>query len=244
MAHISDSGLRQFYHGTRAVLKPGDLIEPGHSAEPTDDGRVSNFVHLVDTLDAASWQGETGPGEGPGRIYVVEPMGPITDGPDLIEGTPPGLTRSYLSREPLRVTVEVTDSQGRPPLLYHGTKADLGPGDLIEPGHAANFGGEDRVANFVYLAGTLDAAVWGAELARGDGPARIYVVDPIGPIADDPNVTNKKFRGNPTKSHRSREPLLVTEEVTAWQGHAPEVLEAMRDGLKQLEERGEDAIDD
>lgn len=243
MAGTGDSDPQRFYYGTKADLRPGDLIEPGQSFNASEDDRVPGSVFLVGTLDAASWQGETAPGEGPGRIFEVVPIGEIVEAPDLIEGTPPGLTRCFRSPSPLQVICEVTDPQGRPPRLYHGTKADLQPGDLIEPGHSANFGAEDRVANFVYLAGTLDAAVWGAELARGDGSARIYVVEPTGPITDDPNVTNKRFPGNPTKSYRSREPLRVTEEVTNWEGHASEVIEAMRKGLKQLDERGDAVID-
>ncbi len=128
--------------------------------------------------------------------------------------------------------------------FYHGTKADLKPGDLIEPGHAANYGRLDRTTTYVYLTGTLDAATWGAELALGEGRSRIYVVEPTGTIEDDPNLTNKKFPGNPTKSYRSREPLRVTGEVTAWQGHSPEALQAMRDGLERLQQRGVEPIDD
>ncbi|OFW52640.1 MAG: rifampin ADP-ribosyl transferase [Actinobacteria bacterium RBG_16_70_17] len=144
----------------------------------------------------------------------------------------------------MRVTGRVTDSQGRPLRLYHGTKADLKPGDLIEPGHAPNFGEQDRVTNYVYLTGTLDAAIWGAELALGGGPGRIYVVEPTGPIMDDPNLTNMRYPGNPTKSYRSREPLRVTGEVMDWQGHPPEALEAMRDGLEKAKKLGVEPIDD
>ena len=97
---------------------------------------------------------------------------------------------------------------------------------------------------YVYLTRTLDAATWGAELAAGEGPGRIYIVEPTGPIEDDPNLTNKKFRGNPTKSYRSREPLRVTGEITDWQGHSPEALKAMKDGLERLERLGVEPIDD
>lgn len=96
--------------------------------------------------------------------------------------------------EPFKVW---TDSAGTPGYL-HGTKADLKPGDLIEAGRSSNYG-ERKQAAFVYLTGTLDAATWGAELAIGDGPGRIYVVEPTGPIEDDPNLTDKKFPGNPTR---------------------------------------------
>ena len=128
--------------------------------------------------------------------------------------------------------------------LYHGTKADLKPGDLIEPGHPPNFGQPGRITTYVYLTGTLDAAVWGAELALGEGPGRIYIVEPTGPIEDDPNLTDKKYPGNPTKSYRSREPLRVTGEVTDWQGHSPEALKAMKDNIERLRRLGVEAIED
>jgi Rifampin ADP-ribosyl transferase len=105
--------------------------------------------------------------------------------------------------------------------FYHGTKAGLSPGNLIEPGFNSNFG-KRKKAVYVYLTATLDAATWGAELALGDGPGRIYIVEPTGPIEDDPNLTDKKFPGNPTKSYRSRHSLRVTGEVMDWQGHPPE----------------------
>jgi len=93
--------------------------------------------------------------------------------------------------------------------LYHGTRADLKPGDLIGAGYSSNYG-KRKKASYVYLTATLDAAIWGAELALGEGPGRIYIMEPNGGIEDDPNLTNKKFRGNPTKAFRSREPLRVT----------------------------------
>jgi len=128
--------------------------------------------------------------------------------------------------------------------FYHGTKADLKPRDLIKPGHPPNFGKRDRMTTYVYLTATLDAAVWGAELALGDGRGRIYLVEPTGPTMDDPNLTDKKFPGNPTKSYRSREPLRVTGECTNWQGHSPEALKAMKDGLEELKRLGVEPIDD
>ena len=127
--------------------------------------------------------------------------------------------------------------------FYHGTKADLKPGDLIGPGYNSNYGKRKKAA-FVYLTATLNAATWGAELALGEGRGRIYTVEPTGPIEDDPNLTDKKFAGNPTKSYRSREPLRVTSEITDWEGHAPEVLQAMRDNLERLRQQGIEAIDD
>ena len=127
--------------------------------------------------------------------------------------------------------------------FFHGTKADLKPGDTIEAGFRSNFG-ERRAANFVYLTATMDAATWGAELADGDGPGRIYRVEPTGPIEDDPNLTDKRFPGNPTKSYRTRQPLRVVEEITDWEPHPPEVLQAMLDHLEKLKQQGVEAIND
>jgi rifampin ADP-ribosyltransferase len=127
--------------------------------------------------------------------------------------------------------------------FYHGTKADLNPGDLITPGYSSNFG-KRKTAAWVYLTATLDAATWGAELSLGEGPGRIYIVDPTGPIEDDPNLTDKKYSGNPTKSYRSRDPLRVTGEVTDWHGHTPEQLKAMKDNLERLKRLGVEAIEE
>ncbi|MBD1814264.1 NAD(+)--rifampin ADP-ribosyltransferase [Microcoleus sp. Pol11C1] len=130
-----------------------------------------------------------------------------------------------------------------PQQFYHGTRADLKPGDLIVPGYNSNYGKRNK-AVYVYLTATLDAATWGAELALGEGPGRIYMVEPTGPIMDDPNLTDKKYPGNPTKSYRSREPLRVTGEVTDWQGHSPEALKAMKDHIERLRQLGIEAIED
>jgi Rifampin ADP-ribosyl transferase len=135
-----------------------------------------------------------------------------------------------------------TDSSGVQRYL-HGTKADLAVGDLLEPGRVSNYGARTS-AVFVYLTATLDAATWGAELAIGDGPGRIYLVEPTGPIEDDPNLTDKKFPGNPTRSYRTRSPLRVTGELRDWQGHPPEQVQAMKDGLARLAAQGIEAIED
>lgn len=127
--------------------------------------------------------------------------------------------------------------------FFHGTKADLWPGDLLEPGYGSNFG-EGVKANYIYLTATLDAATWGAELAVGEGPGRIYRVEPTGAFEDDPNLTNTRFPGNPTRSYRTREPLRVVAEVLDWEPHPPEVLQNMRDHLAELERRGIEAIND
>src|SRR6185437_8260293 len=124
--------------------------------------------------------------------------------------------------------------------FYHGTKADLRPGDLIRPGYASNFG-KRAIAAFVYLTATLDAATWGAELALGEGRGRIYIVEPTGSYEDDPNLTDKKFPGNVTKSYRTRDPLRITGEVTDWQPHTPERLKAMKDRLEELRRLGVEA---
>ena len=127
--------------------------------------------------------------------------------------------------------------------FYHGTKADLKLGNLLEPSHSSNYG-ERKKANYVYLTATLDAAIWGAELAVGDAPGRIYRVEPTGTIENDPNLTDKKFPGNPTKSYRTRQPLKVVGEVFDWEGHSPEVLKNMRDHLEELKRLGIEAIND
>jgi len=128
-------------------------------------------------------------------------------------------------------------------IYYHGTKADLNIGDLIEVGFTSNYGTK-RKSKYIYLTETLDAATWGAELAFGDGKERIYIVEPTGHIEDDPNVTDKKFPGNPTKSYRSKHPFKVVGEVTNWQSHSPEQLETMKNHLKKLKEIGIEAIED
>lgn len=125
---------------------------------------------------------------------------------------------------------------------FHGSRADLVHGDLILAGQRSNFG-QGKPLSWVYCTGTLDAAIWGAELAAGDRPQRIYLVEPTGPIFNDPNLTDKKFPGNPTLSFRSREPLRVVGEVTKWQGHSPEQLQWMRDGLERLKAEGAEIID-
>ena len=127
-------------------------------------------------------------------------------------------------------------------IFYHGTKADLDIGDLIGPGFGSNF--VDRELKHIYFSATLEAATWGAELAKGDGRGRIYVVEPTGAFEDDPNLTDKKFPGNVTASYRSHDPLRITGEVEDWVGHTPEQLQTMREGLARLKEQGLDVIYD
>ncbi|MBB6372125.1 NAD(+)--rifampin ADP-ribosyltransferase [Chryseobacterium shigense] len=136
-----------------------------------------------------------------------------------------------------------SNSSEEPIIYYHGTKADLKTGDLIEIGFTSNYGTQ-RKARYIYLSATLEAATWGTELAFGEGKERIYIVEPTGPIEDDPNLTDKKFPGNPTKSYRSQHPFKVVGEVKEWQGHSPEQLKAMKDHLEKLKQQGIEAIED
>ena len=118
-----------------------------------------------------------------------------------------------------------------PGVYLHGTKADLAVGELLVPGRESNFE-RGRVMNYVYFTATLDAATWGAELSAGEGRGRIYVVEPLGAFEDDPNLTDKKFLGNPTQSFRSSEPLRIEGEIVDWVGHEPDKLQAMRDAVR------------
>ena len=127
------------------------------------------------------------------------------------------------------------------PSFFHGTKANLKHGDLIQAGYNSNYG-KRAMAAYVYLSGTLNAAIWGAELAFGEEPGRIYVVEATGPVEDDPNLTDKKFPGNPTLSYRSKEPLRVIGEVIGWQGHSAEELNHMKAGVERARQLGVEAI--
>ncbi|GHN02258.1 rifampin ADP-ribosyl transferase [Cytophagales bacterium WSM2-2] len=126
---------------------------------------------------------------------------------------------------------------------YHGTKADLEIGSLIEVGYNSNYG-QKKKAKYIYLSATLDAAIWGAELALGEGQERIYVVEATGPIEDDPNLTDKRFPGNPTKSYRSLHPFRIIAEVSKWHGHLPEQLKTMKEHLTQLARQGIEATEE
>src|ERR1043166_4664574 len=129
-----------------------------------------------------------------------------------------------------------------PPPYYHGTRIDLKVGDLIGPGYTSNYGRRKK-SNHVYFSATMEAAIWGAELAVGELPGRIYIVEPTGPFLDDPNLTDKKFPGNPTKSYRSKDPVRIIGEVKDWQGHSPEALKAMKEHLERLKAQGIEAMD-
>jgi rifampin ADP-ribosylating transferase len=124
--------------------------------------------------------------------------------------------------------------------FFHGTKADLREGDLLTAGFRSNYRPE-VVMNHIYFTALVDGAGLAAELAPGDAAPRVYVVEPTGEFENDPNVTDKKFPGNPTRSYRSRAPLRVVREVTDWPRLAPEALQAWRDRLAAIreDERGE-----
>ena len=126
--------------------------------------------------------------------------------------------------------------------FFHGTKAKLKPGDLIKAGFSSNYGSRAAAA-YVYFAGTLNAAIWGAELAHGEGPGRIYVVEATGHIEDGIDLTDKKYPDNPTVLYRSKDPLLVIGEVIDWQGHSAEELRNMKAGVERSRQRAE-AIED
>ncbi|HEX2213868.1 MAG TPA: NAD(+)--rifampin ADP-ribosyltransferase [Mycobacterium sp.] len=121
--------------------------------------------------------------------------------------------------------------------FLHGTKADLQVGDLLVPGRPSNFEA-GRISNHVYMTKVLAGAVLAAEFALGPGRERVYIVEPQGPIEDDPNVTDKKFPGNPTHSYRTREPVRIVGELTDWVGHSPEFLREYREHLDDLRRRG------
>jgi hypothetical protein len=131
--------------------------------------------------------------------------------------------------------------------FFHGTRAVVPPGTELVPGRASHFR-PSRALEHVYFSALLDTAVWGAELAAAltddGGRGHVYVVEPLGPFEDDPNVTDKRFPGNPTRSFRSRSPLRVLEEVSDWQGHDPEALRHMLDHLATLRAQGLDLVED
>ena len=143
------------------------------------------------------------------------------------------------------VTYESSEHVAGP--FYHGTKSVLRVGDALVPGYGSNYQA-GRVSNNIYFAALVETAAWGAELATAlagtEERGHIYVVEPQGPFEDDPNVTDKRFPGNPTQSYRTRHPLLVVGEVHGWEGHDPEVLKGMLDRLALLREQGLDVIED
>src|SRR5579875_1582762 len=139
-----------------------------------------------------------------------------------------------------RWTMSEVDSRFRRQ-FFHGTRADLQHGDLITTGYTSNYG-QGYVLSWVFCTGTLDAAIWGAELSVGSEQQRIYVVEPTGSIVDDPNLTDKKFPGNPTLSYRSHDPLRVVGEVVKWKGHPPEQLLQMKNNVERARIEGAEII--
>jgi hypothetical protein len=163
--------------------------------------------------------------------------------PALTSEEKPAMSENSSSH--VSVTYKRCEHIGGP--FYHGTKFALEAGDELVPGHGSNFQ-EGRVSNHIYFTALVDTAAWGAELATAlagsEERGHIYVVEPAGPFEDDPNVTDKRFPGNPTQSYRTRDPLRVVGEVENWTGHDPEVVKGMLDSLAQLREQGLDVIED
>jgi len=126
---------------------------------------------------------------------------------------------------------------------FHGTKADLRPGELLKPGWRSNYG-SGPIANNIYLTALRDGAALAAEFARGDGPGRVYRVEPLGAIEDDPNVTDKRFPGNPTRSYRTTAPLRVIEEISGWTPPPAEMVRHLRKRMDELAALGIEAMDD
>ena len=126
--------------------------------------------------------------------------------------------------------------------FFHGTKAELKLGDLLVPQYGSNY--QSRSLNHIYFTATLNAAKWGAELAASDGKERIYIVEPLGEFENDPNLTDKKFPGNPTRSYRSKSPLKIVAELASWERHSDEEINQMLASLKKLREEGKAVIYD
>lgn len=131
--------------------------------------------------------------------------------------------------------------------FYHGSKVQLRVGDLLLAGQPSNFE-EGRTSNHIYFASQLEPAIWGAELAMAlaglAGRGYIYIVQPTGAFEDDPNLTNKKFPGNPTQSYRSTEPVKVIGMLENWEGHSPEMVQGMLNSLTKLKSQGLAIIED
>ncbi|MBD2770058.1 NAD(+)--rifampin ADP-ribosyltransferase [Hymenobacter sp. BT664] len=118
--------------------------------------------------------------------------------------------------------------------FYHGTRADLPVGELLTAGFRSNYVA-DVLMNHIYFTASVDGAGLAAALAKGDGPERVYIVEPTGSFENDPNVTDKKFPGNPTRSYRSAAPLKIVGEVTDWVRQTPEQLQQWHEKLAKLQ---------
>jgi nicotinamidase-related amidase len=173
---------------------------------------------------------------------TAQPETPIVVDADCVAGNDAKLHQAALDIMiglQIRVARKINDTGP----FYHGTKADLSIGDMLSPGYQSNYG-EGKKANYIYFTSMRDGAPLAAELAEGEGRGRIYIVEPTGEIEDDPNLTDKKFPGNITKSYRSREPLRIVGEVTDWVGHTPEELLEWRQRLEDAKQMGIEAIND
>ena len=126
--------------------------------------------------------------------------------------------------------------------FFHGTKAELKAGDLLKPNNLSNY--QNKKSNYIYFTATLDAAKWGAELAKSNSKERIYLVEPLGEFENDPNLTDKKFPGNPTRSYRSKYPLKIIAELGSWERHSDEEINHMLSSLKKLSAEGKNVIYD
>lgn len=126
--------------------------------------------------------------------------------------------------------------------FFHGTKAELNVGDLLKPNNLSNY--QNKKSNYIYFTATLDAAKWGAELAKSNSKERIYLVEPLGEFENDPNLTDKKFPGNPTRSYRSKYPLKIIAELSSWERHSDEEINNMLSALKKLNDEGKNVIYD
>tara|TARA_A100000171_G_scaffold39454_1_gene39149 strand:+ start:1969 stop:2415 length:447 start_codon:yes stop_codon:yes gene_type:complete len=148
------------------------------------------------------------------------------------------MSKNKIKENPEMLTVHTPFTQ----TYFHGTKADLKLGELLNVGYNSNFGKQGK-AKYLYFTATLDPAVWGAELALGEMRERIYLVEPTGSMENDPNLTDQKFPGNPSMSYRTQHPLKVVGEVTLWQSHSPDQLKTMKYGIAKLDEQGIGAIE-
>ena len=126
--------------------------------------------------------------------------------------------------------------------FFHGTKAELNVGDLLKPNNLSNY--QNKKSNYIYFTATLDAAKWGAELAKSNSKERIYLVEPLGEFENDPNLTDKRFPGNPTRSYRSKYPLKIIAELSSWERHSDEEIKNMLSALKKLSDEGKNVIYD
>ena len=126
--------------------------------------------------------------------------------------------------------------------FFHGTKAELKTGDLLKPNNLSNY--QNKKSNYIYFTATLDAAKWGAELAKSNSKERIYLVEPLGEFENDPNLTDKRFPGNPTRSYRSKYPLKIIAELSSWERHSDEEINNMLSALKKLSDEGKKVIYD